>query len=296
MSGDPEIFRLVAGNAVAELAPSLGGRLMRWTLKERPILYWPEKVDWSKALHVRGGNPLLFPFIARTFLHGKIGFWLGPDKQVRPAPRHGLVRGAAFETEVLAANRIRMTLTSSLPMLEAYPFAFVFRVEYVLGETEIEVAYTVENHSLVAMPFSLGNHFYFAVPAQERDSWSLDCPSHGWARQGKDGKIVPEERPASALLSNPSLVDLFHLGPPSQGVVLRHQQDGRRLIFDLGDAAEGGNPWFALTTWTEAPESPFYCLEPWTALPDAVHNQQGLRWLKSGDQETLRLRLRAEGW
>ena len=41
-------------------------------------------------------------------------------------------------------------------------------------------------------------------------------------------------------------------------------------------------PWYAVTTWTEADTSDFYCIEPWIGLPDAIHNGHGLRWLAPG--------------
>ncbi len=46
-----------------------------------------------------------------------------------------------------------------------------------------------------------------------------------------------------------------------------------------------------MTTWTEAPESDFYCVEPWLGLPDAIHNGLGLRQLAPGTTETASLRI-----
>lgn len=293
----PQTVTLRNGRAFAELAPSAGGRLMRWSVGGRPVLYWPAEADWSAPAKIRGGNPLLFPFIARTFLDGKIGYWRGPDAMVRPAPMHGLVRTAAFRTELLEPARVRMSAVWDESMAAAFPFPFVFSVEYALEGDALAVAFTVENTGPAGMPFSVGNHFYFAVPAAERARWMLDCPCRGYARQAVDGKIVTESSPDGAgSLADPGLSDLFHLGPLREGVVLRHKGDGRRVVFALLDDATGDAVWYAVTTWTESPSSDFYCVEPWTALPDAVHNGQGLRWLKPGSRETLRLRLTAEGW
>ena len=50
-------------------------------------------------------------------------------------------------------------------------------------------------------------------------------------------------------------------------------------------------PWYAVTTWTEADTSDFYCIEPWIGLPDAIHNGHGLRWLAPGKTEAASLRL-----
>ena len=54
----------------------------------------------------------------------------------------------------------------------------------------------------------------------------------------------------------------------------------------------GSIPWYAVTTWTEKPDSDFYCVEPWLGLPDAIHNGLGLRMLAPGATETATLRIR----
>jgi galactose mutarotase-like enzyme len=50
-------------------------------------------------------------------------------------------------------------------------------------------------------------------------------------------------------------------------------------------------PWYAVTTWTEAADSDFYCVEPGLGLPDAIHNGMGLRWLEPGQTEAATLRI-----
>ena len=293
--GVPSLVTLDNGRARAELAPSAGARLMRWSVNGRPVLHWPADADWSAPEKIRGGNPLLFPLIARTFLDGKIGFWRGPDGVVRPAPMHGLVRAAEFETVEQDGRRIVMRTAWNDSMADAWPFPFVFAVEYALEDTSLAVAFTVENTGAEAMPFSVGNHFYFAVPAVERGAGELRGKCRSFARQGTDGKIDAVAE-APGVLSDPAMTDLFHLGPPEDGVVLRQVNDGREVAFALLPDAAGANPWYAVTTWTESAMSNFYCVEPWTALPDAVHNGLGLRWLRPGNRQTLRMRLTARGW
>jgi galactose mutarotase-like enzyme len=293
----PDLVTLASGRATAEFAPSVGARLMRWSVNGRPVLHWPGEADWSAPAKIRGGNPLLFPLIARTFLDGKIGFWRGPDGVVRPAPMHGLVREAPFETMARDERHVVMRTVWENSMAEAWPFPFAFTVEYALEGDSLAVAFTVENTGAEAMPFSVGNHFYFEIPAEERDHWMLEGKFASFARQDAEGRITPAPAPAGGgLLSDPEMVDLFHVGPSRDGVVLRHANDGRGVVFECSPDAEGENPWYAVTTWTESATSNFYCVEPWTALPDAVHNGLGLRWLRPGTRETLRLRLTARGW
>ena len=292
----PPVLTLRNESAEAELAPSVGARLMRWSVRGRPVLHWPESADWSAPTKIRGGNPLLFPLIARTFLDGKIGFWRDPAGKVRPAPMHGLVRAASFDLVRHEADRITMRMAWDESMAEAWPFPFVLTVEYALAADALLVAFTVENTGAETMPYSLGNHFYFEVPVADRGNWFLDGSFQSFARQEADGRIIAVPAPEGGGLDNPELVDLFHLGPPTGGATLRHRTDGREVVFAWPTDAAGQNPWYAVTTWTESRQSDFYCVEPWTALPDAVHNGLGLRELSPGARETLRLSLTARGW
>ena len=293
----PAVLTLRSASAVAELAPSAGARLMRWSVAGRPVLHWPESADWSAPSKIRGGNPLLFPLIARTFQDGKIGFWRDLAGQVRPAPMHGLVRAARFDVVSQKVDRITMRIAWDRSMAEAWPFPFVLTVEYALQAEALSVAFTVENTGADAMPYSVGNHFYFAMPAADRADWFLEGAFQSWARQDAEGRIIPAPAPDNGgALSAPDLVDLFHLGPPAGGVTLRNQKNGREVVFDWQTEEGGENPWYAVTTWTESRQSDFYCVEPWSALPDAVHNGMGLRRLSPGARETLRLRLTARGW
>ena len=293
----PETVTLRSGSAVAELAPKAGARLMRWSIGGRPVLHWPEKPDWSHPAKIRGGNPLLFPLIARTFLDGEIGKWRDEHGKIRPAPMHGLVRAAPFEVAGLGEDWIAMKIVRSPGMAEAWPYPFAFTAHYVLAGDALEVAFTVENTGTDTMPYSVGNHFYFEVPAAERGEWRLEGKFASFARQEARGRIVAAPAPGGpGTLSDPDLVDLFHLRPQRHGVALRQLRDGREVVFELPPDADGGNPWYAVTTWTESPLADFYCVEPWTALPDAVHNGHGLRRLSPGGMETLRLSLKARGW
>lgn len=293
----PAVLTLRSASAVAELAPSAGARLMRWSVAGRPVLHWPESADWSAPSKIRGGNPLLFPLIARTFQDGKIGFWRDLAGRVRPAPMHGLVRAARFDVVSQKVDRITMRIAWDRSMAEAWPFPFVLTVEYALQAEALSVAFTVENTGTDSMPYSVGNHFYFAMPAADRADWFLEGAFQSWARQDAEGRIIPAPAPENGgALSAPDLVDLFHLGPPAGGVTLRNQKNGREVVFDWQTEEGGENPWYAVTTWTESRQSDFYCVEPWSALPDAVHNGMGLRRLSPGARETLRLRLTARGW
>jgi galactose mutarotase-like enzyme len=46
-----------------------------------------------------------------------------------------------------------------------------------------------------------------------------------------------------------------------------------------------------VTTWTEKPDSDFFCVEPWSAFPNAIHNGLGLRTLAPGGTDEISCRI-----
>jgi galactose mutarotase-like enzyme len=62
----------------------------------------------------------------------------------------------------------------------------------------------------------------------------------------------------------------------------------RRLVVRLN--WEGAPAYRYLALWTRSPESPFFCIEPWTALPNSFTTKEDLIILEPGEV------FRAEFW
>ena len=276
------------------VCPGHGARILRWERKGREIITWPEDADWSRVLKVRGGNPILFPFVARHFVDGRMEFWRDNRGTVRPMPMHGFARNAPFTVVEEAGETVRLRLTDSDATRPDYPFAFQFDVVVRLHPaSRLEVRFETTNRGDQPLPYYPGHHFYFAIPHGERADWSLHLPCAAWGRQNEDGSIRHEKAASASLrLDDPALVDRFHIGPLGETFALENARAGRRLILELASSI----PWFALTTWTSAPESDFYCLEPWLGLPNAIHHGEGLRWLQPGATETATCILDGSSW
>ncbi len=60
-----DIIEITHGASLLRFAPQAGGRLLSWHIDGQPVIYWPEVADWSHPAKIRGGNPLLFPFLGR---------------------------------------------------------------------------------------------------------------------------------------------------------------------------------------------------------------------------------------
>jgi galactose mutarotase-like enzyme len=106
---------------------------------------------------------------------------------------------------------------------------------------------------------------------------------------------VREKAAATDLsLGDRDIIDRFQIEPTAPMITLRHESSGRRLVFELAHA--GAVPWYAVTTWTQAAESDFYCIEPWLGLPNAIHHGEGLRRLAPNTTEIATLVLDGSGW
>lgn len=288
---------LALSDAHAELlvAPQYGARLLRWVVDGRQVIFWPEHADWDNTARVRGGNPILFPFIGRHFVDGEIGHWRDAQGRIFPLPLHGFARDLPFEAVVDAATQtVRMTLVDTPQTLAVYPYAFRFEVIYTLAGSTLRVEFVTHNTGDTPLPYYAGHHFYFALPAALRGETILSLPPTRRQYQLPDGTPAPAVPGApSYRLDDPIIMDRFHVLEGAGGLALHTPSLGRTIRFDLNGGPDSA-PWYAVTTWTERPDADFYCVEPWLGLPDAIHHGQGLRWLAPGASERAALSLTVE--
>jgi galactose mutarotase-like enzyme len=293
-----DIIEIQHGASLLRFAAQAGGRLLSWHIDGEPVIHWPDVADWSRPAGIRGGNPLLFPFLGRHRVDGVIGRWRDAQGTVRDLPMHGFARDLPFSAQVEPATAdagptVRMTLTDSDATRAGYPFGFRFEAVYQLASDHVlDVALTTRNTGSAPLPYYAGHHFYFALPHAQRGETVLELPATTRRAQRADGSIsAPEPGAPRYTLDEARIHDRFHCldGVPGQPVRLLAPGLNRAITIDL--RRPGSVPWYAVTTWTEAAESDFYCVEPWLGLPDAIHNGLGLRWLDAGQSETAALRI-----
>lgn len=278
------------------LAPAHGGRLVRWVLHGQDILYWPADADWTRVAKVRGGNPLLFPFIGRHFVNGEAGRWRDGAGEVHTLPQHGFARDLPFSVSELSATAVSLSLASSELTRPGYPFDFLFTVTYRLASDGIEVTLRIRNTgnaAMPALPCYAGHHFYFALPHRGRAQSRIVMPPASRVRQQADGSLtMPAPGAPTYRLDDPRLQDTFHvLQANGNGDVGPVCIELPTRTIEIGLDFANTTPWYAVTTWTERDDSDFYCVEPWLGLPNAIHHGQGLRWVPGGAEDAATCRL-----
>jgi len=290
-----DVIELKNGCARALVAPQAGGRLVTWEVGGTPVIPWPDDADWSKPGSVRGGNPLLFPFIARHYVNGQLGYWKNATGQTFELPMHGFARNAKFEAVEVTESKIRLRLAGGKTEHAGYPFAYEFDAIYELNDNRLRCTFETTNPGEEPMPYYAGHHFYFNVPANERADWEVEIPCKEWGRQDDQGNIHMEPAASPVMqLADWDIVDRFSVHPTAGEVTLRRKSDGRKVVIHLN--AGGMEPWYAVTTWTQKPESDFFCVEPWLGLPNAIHHGMGLHYISPGETEVAICELEAAGW
>jgi len=171
--------------------------------------------------------------------------------------------------------------------LREYPFNYRLEVTYRLTPDSLSTTFRVSNRgdASSSMPWTAGHHFYFNVPAQQRRDWMLTLPCQQWASQDFTNGSYSFTQPewTQAPLSNAAWIDRMQLTTNMEAISLLHAPSGRQLSFEPLHAGD----WPVVTTWTAGDDADFFCVEPWSALPDAVHNGSGLRRLGGGEEEEV---------
>ncbi|HEU5079319.1 MAG TPA: aldose epimerase [Opitutaceae bacterium] len=298
-----ELVRWQIGSSTFLAMPERGARLMHWhiTLGDgsvRDVIHWPEVKSLDTFSKVRGGNPILFPFSGRSFDDGEIHFWRTPDGVRRPMPMHGIARQGEFKITRLDARGFAAQLMPDTAARESYPFDYEFIVTYRFEPLGLACEFTLRNLDKQPIPWSAGHHFYFAVPWLEglkRSDYGIRIPAGKTLKQNPDdGSLQPG--PALKLqepMSNPALLDTIHAGLKSNAVVFGPVGAPGEVTVRLG-TAKVPSPDATFVTWTEADDSPFYCVEPWMGPPNAAGNKIGLSWVQPGQSQSFIVDIQAK--
>jgi len=249
------------------ICPERGGIVIGARLNGREILYLDKETFYDPDANIRGGIPVLFP-ICGQLRQGEYE-WDGRMYQMR---NHGVARNHPWEVEdeQVSENGAEVTLVlQSTPVtLASYPFDFQLRFTCRLnnGVLSIEQAYC--NLSNKPMPMTAGFHPYFAT--EEKDlSYATDAKQY---RDYNDETIKPftgsidlgrmKESAAFLDASRPEIA--FPLSAHTT-IRLTYSEQFRYVVLW---SVEG---------------KPFVCVEPWTALNEALNDKQGLLDVPPGE-------------
>ena len=275
--------------------PEKGARLMNWHValadgSVRDVIYWPELSSIDDFSRIRGGNPILFPFCGRTFDRGDIHYWNDENGTRRAMPMHGIARQGAFEVTRLDERGFSALFRPDEAAHAAYPYDYEFTVSYRFEPLTMFVELRLQNLGGKPIPWCAGHHFYFTLPWREertRGEYYLRIPATKTLRQDTRGRLYEGPRPlAEDYFGNSELIDLFHTALKNGTVVFGERGGMDSITMKIG--TDRVPPKHAVVvTWTQAEDSPFYCVEPWMGPANAPEHKVGLSHVAPSEAQSF---------
>ena len=292
-----KLHRWTCGPSTFLARPELGARLMSWNVRTnessaRDVIHWPKDADFDNFVKVRGGNPILFPFAARTFNEGQIGEWKDQYGKVRPMPMHGFSREGTFVIADIDETGFTAELKPTEADKAAYPFNYRFTVRYVFKEASLMVYLRLENLGDTPILWSAGHHFYFALPWRNglsRSDYHFDIPAEKCFTHEADGSLLPVEQDwkADTSFGNPANRDRIYTQLTGDTAKFGPNDGSEAVTIRFLSDSETQSTWNSLVIWTEKPDSPFYCVEPWMGAPNSPEHGKGLHTVNGGECATF---------
>jgi galactose mutarotase-like enzyme len=277
--------------------PENGARLMNWNLKMadgsvRDVIHWPENADFDKFAEVRGGNPILFPFSGRTFHKGEMRQWKDQKGVVRPMPMHGFARDGQFDLISADDTGFTAELNPTEQAKEAYPFNYRFTVRYVFDQVSLRVYLRLDNLGDEPILWSAGHHFYFALPWHKglnHSNYRFKIPAKKCFTHAPDGSLQPVEKgwDKAGSFGNPENSDRIYTRLKGDTAVFGSNGGEEDIAVRILSDTNTYSTWNAFVIWTEKPDSPFYCVEPWMGPPNSPEHGKGLHAVSSGESATF---------
>ncbi len=267
---DSPTLTLRALSTLARVSPARGGLVTALSVAGRDVLYLDEATLADPSKNVRGGVPVLFPSPGRLrddrYARGAVAGALG---------QHGFARSSPFEVLDAREDRVTMRLRPSDAARAEFPFEHELTLSARVSPGALHLDAEVRNPGAVELPYGLGYHPYFFVPAAEKAAARVPTQAtRAW------DNVAKRARALSGIALGDGEVDLHLL-----------DHGGSRAELCLGGGrvvVAGDDGWRCWVVWT-LPGRDFVCLEPWTSPADALNTGDGLLTLAPGASRAHRL-------
>lgn len=214
-------------------------------------------------------SPVLFPFIGR--LTDNSYRYKG---KVYPMTIHGFAKLSEFALVEQSDTVLAFELRTNPKIKDQYPLDFVFQVIHTLEEDTLVITYRVTNLSGEVMPFAIGGHPGFNVPLTEGETFEdydliFGAPCQP-SRIGFTKTCYVSDQYTPFALEDGVRLPLRHDLFDDDAIVLKHAAKDVTLksrVTGRGVKACYPNmPYIGFWHWPKA-ETPYICIEPWSALP-----------------------------
>jgi galactose mutarotase-like enzyme len=264
------VIHLSDALAKAEVRPSLGGWLTRYARQVGEVglvevIHQDSEVEARYPREMWAGNPILFPLVSFNHLPGADHHYEWNGLRF-PLPQHGFARRTPWKVIDQTEASVTVELANDEATLPVYPWNFACRLTYALRNGRLHAHHEVINRSDSPMPFSLGIHPYLRVPGP-RSECVVRCPrATRFNPVGRSEEYFTEPFPACDLPLDRDYNATIQLGDFARNECqLVNTANGLALTLNWEEA-----PVFhRMALWSRTPRDPFFCIEPWSALPNS---------------------------
>lgn len=213
--------------------------------------------------------PLLFPIVGR--LRG--GKWKVGDREY-PLGIHGFARflGAREVHLPRSGDRASFVFREDAGTLASYPFPFSLTRSFTLDGNRVTSRVTVKNTGTSPLPFTLGLHPGFLVPAA--GSRLCLCTDGAPRRMLLSPRFFMSGESEPYALREGKYIDLDNSLFANDAIILTNvvsasleSDNARHRVTVRCPKANYFGFWQPVKASPDAPEIPFLCIEPWEALP-----------------------------
>ena len=266
---------------------SQGAQLMSLALAGNEYLWQGDPRWWAKRA------PILFPIVGSL----RDGHAVSEQGEISLG-RHGFARDVEHEVVAQDESSVTFEIRDTSQTREKFPYAFRLNMTYALvGEAGLTQTFRVENTGDVTLPFSVGGHPAFNVPApgtaNERfadyeiaftEAWTCEAPkiAEGGLLTYDTAALAVDHSDAIPLTHELFVDDAVMLTDvPGGTLTLRSRVSGRGVRIDFADFKYIG-------IWSALGDAPFVALEPWTghatltSEDDVFEHKRGITLLEPG--------------
>ena len=216
--------------------------------------------------------PILFPYAGKL----RDGKYTLEGKTYENCKPHGFARISEHRFASQDETSITLELTDSPETMALWPFRFRLLSVFTLEGDTLHHTLTVENHDQAPMPFGIGYHPGFAIPFDDKHTFSdyvlafdqMESPlclgvspaglmNKTWYSIGSNFQTIPVDE---HLFDNDSHC---MTGLSSRTLGLYEKDTGRGVVCSIRNF-----PYVLI--WSKPGEPKFICIEPWHSLPSTV--------------------------
>lgn len=247
------------------ICPERGGIAIGCQLNGRELLYLDKSTFYDPEANIRGGIPVLFPICGQ--LRGGEYEWEGVTYRMK---NHGVARVHPWEVEATGTDGsawATLTLRSTPETLLSYPFEFELRFTYRLKAGVLSIEQQYRNLSDRTMPMVAGFHPYFAAEGKNL-RYDTDATRYLDYNDGVvkifEGMMDLNGMKESAALTGAAKPEIAFPLSTDANVRLTYSESFRYVVL-----------------WS-VKDKPFVCVEPWTALNEALNDNEGVLGIEPG--------------